>query len=224
VGVWIVTYWLWPAGGEPLGAPITFDSAPAAGLDGAAPPAPEVIDPLQADAGAGAPQTEPPAGEPAEQGSAAPQSREPVRVAPQFKEYIVERGDTIGSIARKVYGDEGLAVVVAQANPLTDPARLKAGQRLRVPVDPNNIQGRLMDPVTGEFLPVEEDRALPGRITEYVVERNDTLGGIAKALYGRATLWPLILDANSHVIKRPDDIRPGMRLIIPPAPQGASPR
>lgn len=98
--------------------------------------------------------------------------------------------------------------------------RLRAGTVLRIPDDPDNIQGLDVDPVTGEVIAQAPDAIDKGLVTEYVVEKGDTMTGIAYALYGKASMWTVIRDANLHQLKRKDgsDIRPGMRLVIPPPP------
>ena len=51
----------------------------------------------------------------------------------------------------------------------------------------------------------------------YVVQKGDSLWSIAAKheVYGRATMWRRLLDANRDVLKSPDQIRPGMTLKIP---------
>lgn len=50
----------------------------------------------------------------------------------------------------------------------------------------------------------------------YVVQENDTPGKISYKVYGKTSLYPVILKANPGVNER--NLRPGMVLIIPPAP------
>lgn len=52
----------------------------------------------------------------------------------------------------------------------------------------------------------------------YVVQPGDTLGGIAKKVYGDFRLWPTIFEANRDKISSPSLIRVGMELLIPPKP------
>ena len=59
-------------------------------------------------------------------------------------------------------------------------------------------------------------------MTQYVVTKNDTLSGIAKRFYGSSADWSVIFEANRGTISAPEDIRPGMKLLIPPAPRGAA--
>ena len=49
----------------------------------------------------------------------------------------------------------------------------------------------------------------------YTVVEGDTLSGIAKRLYGEASRWKRIYDANRDVIDDPDLIYPGQNLKIP---------
>ncbi len=48
-----------------------------------------------------------------------------------------------------------------------------------------------------------------------MVQGGDTLGGIALKYYGSARRYDIILKANSSVIKTPQGLRPGMKLVIP---------
>jgi nucleoid-associated protein YgaU len=50
----------------------------------------------------------------------------------------------------------------------------------------------------------------------YVVQSGDTLGKIAKTLYGDSRLWTPIFEANRDKISDPSMIRVGMVLNIPP--------
>ncbi len=49
----------------------------------------------------------------------------------------------------------------------------------------------------------------------YVVQSGDTLGGIAKKFYGKASLEDVIFRANSKVLKDRNTLSVGMRLVIP---------
>ena len=51
--------------------------------------------------------------------------------------------------------------------------------------------------------------------TVYVVKAGDTLGGIARKQYGKASFADLIRRANVDLVKDPNRLRPGMKLIIP---------
>lgn len=49
----------------------------------------------------------------------------------------------------------------------------------------------------------------------YTIQKGDTLSGIAKAFYGKASDYPKIFEANREVIKDPDLIYPGQVIRIP---------
>ena len=51
----------------------------------------------------------------------------------------------------------------------------------------------------------------------YTVVAGDSLSGIAKKLYGDASKWRLIFEANKDTIKNPDLIHPGQTFKIPDA-------
>lgn len=50
----------------------------------------------------------------------------------------------------------------------------------------------------------------------YPVEKGDTLSGIAKRLYGDASKYPKIFEANQPMLTHPDKIYPGQVLRVPP--------
>ena len=49
----------------------------------------------------------------------------------------------------------------------------------------------------------------------HVVQSGQNLSTISKQYYGSSTKWKRILDANPKIIRDPDKIRIGMRLLIP---------
>ena len=57
----------------------------------------------------------------------------------------------------------------------------------------------------------------------YVVQKGDSLWSIAAKpeIYGRATHWRRIFDANRDLLKSPDRVRAGMTLKIPRGEEGA---
>jgi nucleoid-associated protein YgaU len=55
----------------------------------------------------------------------------------------------------------------------------------------------------------------------YSVKPGDTLSAIALRFYGDAAEWKVILEANLSRIRRPSDLRAGMRILIPARPREA---
>ena len=81
-----------------------------------------------------------------------------------------------------------------------------------------------------EVKPSEETVVQPGKtetikervyVVKYNPKNRDCLWKIAAYEYGNPRLWPLIYVANRNVIKDPDLIFPGQKLVIPPVPEKA---
>lgn len=65
-------------------------------------------------------------------------------------------------------------------------------------------------------VPVPEPPAEEWR--SYTVQPGDTLSLIAKQMYGAASLWRIIFEANQGILADPARVRPGQLLKIPPKP------
>ncbi len=65
--------------------------------------------------------------------STRPAASRPARVI-EYATYVVVRGDTLGRIAQKVYGNAHNDSVIQDANPGLDPRKLVVGQVLKYPV------------------------------------------------------------------------------------------
>ncbi len=122
----------------------------------------------------------------------------------QYVEYVVKAGDTFTRIAEAWFGDADKHSLIAAANPFKESSQLAIGDVLRLPPKDAELQ-------------VEIPRsATAGGSTIYVVRSGDTLGKIAQAAYGKASLWPRIHEANKDVIgDDPGNLKVGMKLEIP---------
>lgn len=215
LGVWIVTYWVY----QPVRAKVTLDALP----EKAPVVAPRVPEPVPAPQ----PKIEPLVVQPTPQPSAQKTRKVQKMVEPQFREYIVQKGDTSFEriAARKeVFGDSAKASIISRANPLVSPDRLKVGDtRIRVPLDPDNIQGKLVwvdEPILDETAvipPPPKPTPQPEGKT-YTIQSGDTLWTIAEKFYGKGALWRTIADANKDTLPDPDKPKLGAVLRIPPAP------
>lgn len=154
-------------------------------------------------------------GAPAE-GSSAPQGAgadqagvdeggDPIPPPPPTTPYVVERGDTMESIAVEWFGSKAKWVLIAYENPLVDPLKLKAGVTLRLPPRGARVEG----------IPTEELRRLT-RSTKYVVADGDSLWKIAARVYGNGSLHTLITEANRDLLKNGTELQIGWELVIPP--------
>jgi len=54
-----------------------------------------------------------------------------------------------------------------------------------------------------------------GVLQVYEVKPGDTLGAIAQRIYGKASLYPKIFEANRDILTNPDLIKAGQKLKIP---------
>ncbi len=229
IALWVLVYWWTPGPDE--GVDIAFappEDGPALVLEEQpdAPP-PAVVTP---------PATEPPA--PAGAGASKNRPPAPTVVPPSFRRYTVRAGDTAQKISRRFYGKPDHWQSVMKANPKTDFQRLREGAEILVPIDPANVQGM---PAAGGGAPkpaIGGDATKQSRDTEdkareatnpegfkYLVESGDTLSGLAQRFYGRAAAWPAIVAANREMLgDKGEKLRPGMTIIIPPAPEPARER
>lgn len=212
VAIWIAVYWVWDPSGPGISYQRHVPDIPDSKVSGSSaelpelPPAPsgptEVDDP-------GAPIQLAPT-KPAPPRAEVPKA---TVVPPEFVEYEIKPGDSFASIARKFFGPAGRGETIARANPLKDPRRLRPGEKIRVPRDPANIQGK---PATAhEALPSEQVPAGSTPAT-YTVRSGDTLGEISTAVYGTSQRADDILRANRDQLSKPEDLRPGQVLKLPP--------
>lgn len=213
--LWIGTYWLYEPGRPASGAEVSFDpievsrfqmpgntvGVPDPELDSVSDPVPEpgIEDPE-------------PSSEPAEINP----STGVVVVPPRFRDYVIQPDDTFKSIARDELGNVGLWQIIAGANPLRDPRRIKAGDVIRLPLDPSNIQGMLVSEADGEPInPVSID-VVADPWVEYTVQSGDSLSRIAKSYYGSSRHADAIFDANRDQLRSPDALKIGQVLLLPP--------
>lgn len=54
-----------------------------------------------------------------------------------------------------------------------------------------------------------------GKERSYAVQPGDTLASISRKFYKSSARWQRILDANSDVLSKPSDLKPGQILVIP---------
>jgi N-acetylmuramoyl-L-alanine amidase len=76
-----------------------------------------------------------PVPEPAPAPSPVPAQPVPVQPvpAPAVRTYTIKAGDTLGAIAREMYGSAAKYTLIAEANSITDPRRIWVGQVLTIP-------------------------------------------------------------------------------------------
>jgi LysM repeat protein len=110
----------------------------------------------------------------------------------------VKPGDDLWTLAQHYYGSGRQWRKIALANPtrLTGgPDRLQPGWRLSIPE-------------------VNDRKAAPDE-RSVRVRPGDTLSSIAKEAYGAESDWPRVWQANRAQLTDPDELLPGMRLVLP---------
>ncbi len=212
--VWIFVYWAYPVHNKPVVTtsflePQTEPQTGQPTIPESAGNPPPPIDP----AGTPPAKTAPHASAKPEAATDARAEKKTAVIEPRFKDYTVQPGDNFEKIAARTLGDPKLAMAIARANPLQDPSKLRVGQTIRIPLDPDNIQGR----------PVEQQSRKPPapRTIEYTVRKGDTLSGIAKTFYGSTRYTDFLFNANKDRLRSRDDLKLGQVLIIPPLPAEA---
>ena len=77
---------------------------------------------------------EAPEEQPAEDTTSVP-TAPPTVPTPGVRTYVVKAGDTLGAIAREMYGSAAKYTIIAEANNITDPRRIWVGQVLTIRVN-----------------------------------------------------------------------------------------
>lgn len=143
--------------------------------------------------------------------------------------YLVRPGDDLWSVAEQLLGEGSRWRLLAEANPdlLANPTvDLAPGVRLVVPELPVHAD----EPAPRERARRAAAKPAKPQATSLtvVVERGDTLSGLAEEYLGSASAWPRIFRANRDRIKDPDLIDAGWTLVIPetraPTPKPAKTR
>jgi len=94
-------------------------------------------------------------------------------------EYKVQKDDSLSKIADKTYGDMSLWPVIARANDIANPNIIWVDSTLKLPSK-------------DEVDKMKADMS----VTEYTVQKDDTLFKIAEKVYGDGSRWTVLDSAN----------------------------
>lgn len=108
--------------------------------------------------------------------------------------YIVERGDTLSVIARRVYGNMGRWQELAQASGVEDVNR----------IFPGDIVYYTLDQQSAGFAAAYESRGM----SMYTVQAGEDLRSIAQKIYGTGQAWKILWRYND-MIQNPDSLQAG---------------
>jgi nucleoid-associated protein YgaU len=143
-------------------------------------------------------------------------------IPPEFETHVITAsGETWESISQAFYATPAHAAALADANPYI--VELTVGREIRVPVDPTNVRGRVVQPAPVEVSPPADTPAPnpngPRIIAEHVVQPGEVLGTIAKKYYGSSaeSKYMAIYEFNRERLglRSPNAITPGDTLLIP---------
>lgn len=148
--------------------------------------------------------------------------RKPANEHGQFSEkaltqrntHTVKKGETLSFIARKYLGSPGKWRMIMEANPkIRDPRKIRIGTMLVIPTDSATRQAsRSAQQLQAARLSPVNSRDIE-RI--YVIAKGDNLDRISRRFYGTSQNWKKIANANSTILRNPNVIQPGMRIVIP---------
>ena len=136
----------------------------------------------------------------------------------QATKYTIERGDYLYTIAQDHYEDGMYWTYIRDANPGIDPDHLRIGQEIVLPPKQEVIAARERDSR-------EQEKSRPSQVgrATYVVERGDTLIGIARDVLGNGSRWREIYELNKDKLANPDVLLPGTELHLPPLKSPSKP-
>jgi len=126
------------------------------------------------------------------------------------KYYLVAKGDSLASIAKKIYGpDKGNKLVnieklfKANADNITSPDEIYVGQKLLIPAPERTGQAKN---------PAQNNKT---KNSIYTVQQGDSLWRIAKKCLGNPSRYIEIANLNANILTDKDSLTVGMRLKLP---------
>jgi membrane-bound lytic murein transglycosylase D len=131
------------------------------------------------------------------------------------KTHSVIKGDSYWALASRYYGDGSLLHVIEKANP---GIKLRPGMKITIPEPPAGsgaaaVAGSGAAPAAPPRAPGKPAAPPASASRDYLVQRGDTLGTIARKFYGDASKLHLIEQANPDL--RYQMLQAGTRIKVP---------
>lgn len=127
-----------------------------------------------------------------------------------------------GNVGDSIAGRTTRRIYVLEFDKKTQPAAQKKSDNASsamqtVPASDEVLSSQGSDQAKTVEVPASEQVAAASGsgVTEYTVEKDDTLQKISKKVYGSFGKWTKIYDANKDKIKNPNFVKPGVVLTIP---------
>lgn len=155
--------------------------------------------------------------------------------ADDYMVYTVVEGDTWSELAQRFYQDGRYTRNLLRAN--DDPAELTPGTDILVPLydllvvdaglragegasalvtpTPDKAIGLPSSSISSSAPRVPSAPVAAIKLAEYEVKPGDTLSDISLAVFGTATRWKELLEANRGTLRTPEGLQVGMKLKIP---------
>jgi nucleoid-associated protein YgaU len=131
----------------------------------------------------------------------------------EFMVYTWQAGDSFSALAQRFYGSPLHVKRIRDANEGRDEAKLVAGESLLICAQATADSDRIARPSARDAKSTAAAGVVGGT---YTVGAGDVLGTISQKVYGTASKWRKIYDANRDVIGAdPNQLKPGMMLRIP---------
>jgi nucleoid-associated protein YgaU len=118
----------------------------------------------------------------------------------------IAKGDSLYELAQRHLGSGARYREILAANPGIDAMKLREGTLVVIPTALRSTASR-----------AEPLRSSPprGGVETYVIQRGDTLSGIAKSRLGSASRWKAVFEANQDVLADPGRLKEGIQIVIP---------
>jgi nucleoid-associated protein YgaU len=134
--------------------------------------------------------------------------------------YTIASGDTLTALSIKFYGDPRYASAIEAANRGINPTALRIGERIIIPAKSEVVKPAARATVASGSTVVSPVTSVPPAAPAtkvYVVQKNDTLIGIARRMYsGDASMYKKIYEANKDILSSPNAaLQVGQRLRLP---------